>query len=190
VFVTNKTTGASIHYWYDATSAEGGAFFPQQFPDAQGPICAMVYDGDGPTDRFLMLGGRDGFIRSLNPNNRYDDGTPISSYVYLGPIRPGGVAQMARCTDLEFYLGELPDSEDASSWNVNYTMQSALTAHAAFKTPKWKVGGNFPVAGRQLHRRQRLLGAAFWLKLANANPGDFWTLEQVVATFEPAGMVR
>lgn len=190
VFVTVKATGQSLHYWYDASSSEGGAFFPQRFPDDHGPVSALVYDGDGPLDRYLMLGGRDGHVRSMNPTDLTDDGQAIESYVYLGPFRPGGVTQQGRCTDLEFYLGELPAGESIDHWRLNYLLQSNKDAYSAFAAPRWRCGGVFTAAGRQLHRRQRQLGGAFFLKLFNSVPGTFWTLEQVVASFEPAGTVR
>lgn len=190
VFVTSKATGQSRHYWYDATSAEGGAFFPQQFPDNHGPIAALVYDGNGPMDRYLLLGGRDGHIRKVDAACLTDDSAAISSYVFVGPFRPGGVAQQGRLTDLEFYLGELAPGLNGVNWNANYIVQSAKDAYTAFTSPHLKSGGQFVSAGRQLHRRQRQLGAVFFVKLWNATVNATWTLEQIVAGFEPAGMVR
>lgn len=194
IFVTSKTTGACRHYWFDATSSgggsEGGAFFPQQFPDNHGPVAALLYDGNGPLDRYLLLGGRDGHIRKHSVDCLSDDGQPIVSAVSIGPFRPGGVVQQGRLTDLEFYLGELPAGLINANWNLHYTVQSAKDAYAAFISPRCKSAGRFTAPGRQLHRRQRQLGGVFFIKLWNDTLDTTWTLEQIVAGFEPAGMVR
>jgi hypothetical protein len=54
------------------------------------PRAVHVFDGDDPDDRAILIGCKDGYIKKPTTTAMNDDGTEIESYVYLGPISPGG----------------------------------------------------------------------------------------------------
>jgi hypothetical protein len=45
-----------------------------------------VVDGDRPNDRYMLMGGRDGGLRTWDEQGQTDDGTPIQSQLIIGPL--------------------------------------------------------------------------------------------------------
>jgi hypothetical protein len=193
IYVANKTTGASRHMWYDVESDEIGAFFPQQFPDSNGPLSAALYDGDGSSDRYPLLGGVDGNIRTFNNVNVYDDdggNVGITSFVEWGASRPGGAATEARLNDTQWVFGELPSGIDVGHWAASWKIKAGRSVQEAYASPRILAGGTFALPGRQLHRRQRVNGAGFVVRVENQDAGNTWTFEQVTLTFAMGGKNR
>lgn len=80
-------------------------YWPQEFAQAIGPV--LVYDGDAPDDRQILLGCSDGFVRILSNAAFTDDGSPINSSIWLGPLQPAGVNQRAKITQIQAILAEV-----------------------------------------------------------------------------------
>ena len=179
IFVTLIETGESTHLWYDSKLK---AFWPQRFPDAQGPLCTTLYDGDAYGDRAIYLGGRDGFVRKIDPTALNDDGTPISSYVFIGPFNPYGPFGKAKLVELEGVTGE-------GTTNLVYEIRSGDDARAALAAV-YDFQLSWTTVGRQPKVRQRARGNTMVLKLQNAVDLNRWSLERVAAMFEPSGKMR
>lgn len=188
-FVTSIATGASTHFWYDSRTQ---SMWPLQYPDAHGPMSSLVYDGDGPNDRSLLLGGRDGTIRQISDHNRTDDSTNIESYIVLGPFNPvdGGAAVLTAST---FDFGELAPADQANPdrWGVTVSLQSGVDAYEVTEgTPRSTATIDCPIERRQKTMRQRLRGGWFTVKLANSADNNYWAFETAIFEFEPAGRLR
>ena len=187
IFVTRVNTGQSDHLWYDART-EG--FFPQRFPDAQGPVAAAWYGGESENERYVLLGGRDGFIRSTNVVNRRDDGVTIPQHVFLTPRVPSGDLLETKALGVDVVGGELRVGDDPSSWNLNVYLQAADDVLAAVAAPARTFGFNLPDPGRRPLRRCRLRGVAFAVLVENANDGDYFSFERIVVRTLPGGRSR
>jgi hypothetical protein len=66
-----------------------------QLPNATGPTAVTTFDADSPSDRAMLLGGFDGYIRSFSNSIATDDNgssaaTAVSSRVVLMPDIPVG----------------------------------------------------------------------------------------------------
>jgi hypothetical protein len=187
IFVTNVNPGGtSTHLWYDLRT---GGFWPLSYPDTMGPISALVYDGDGPTDRILMLGGRDGFVRQSQLSDMgSDDGTAISSYCYVGPVRAEDTSE----TMLEWLDVILADGASFPSANVNVQLDlfTASTVERAFINPLYFRRKTFTGSGRQVRWLTRIRGQALFLKFSNAVLNKTWGFDKAVGIFTPAGTIR
>jgi hypothetical protein len=179
IFVTAIETGTSTHLWYDSKLK---AFWPQRFPNAHGPLATYLYDGDRLSDRYILLGGRDGYIRKIDPTALNDDGTPISSYVFIGPFNPYGPFGKAKLIELEGVTGE-------GTTNLVYEIRSGDDARAALAAA-YDFQLSWTTVGRQPKVRQRARGNTMVLKLQNAVDLNRWSLERVAAMFEPSGKMR
>lgn len=178
VFVTAIESGiGSTHLWADSRprSFEYGvtvsaqdqvpSLFPQHFPDRHGPISALVWDGDGPSDRYILFGGRDGVIRKLDPTTFTDDGDAIEASVTLGPVSPsqGSSEAVLNGTTLDF--GEV--QTDGDPWGVSIQLNAGKTAYDVTEgTPITTATIPVILDRRQKTCRQRLKGAWFTIELS------------------------
>lgn len=193
LFVTPANTAPATHLWYDKrTSSDetGAALFPQQFPDTVGPICSLVYDGDGPLDRVTVFGGRDGYVRALNNNRLHDDGPNINAYVdiliQLGDGRNDGILG-----DVQLTYGEIPSNLTAADWGVKCELRAGLTAHQVTAgTGYRKVLRDFgAMQGRVTGTVQKLRGA-FGLMRIYESTTKYFSFENAIVTIESAGKTR
>lgn len=189
----NQPATAPIHAFWDA---ESGGFFPSQMPNSHGPITAIVYDGDGPADRALWLGGRDGYIRKMDPAALTDDGTAITSYCYIGPIIPYNDSTLGTLQHLSILTGDVGDASGdgvylSTDLSMNLIVQVGKDAYTALYSPS----GLFLISGisgqgRQKRLLQRLTGNCFYFKVGTSTSGKIASIEKLVADIIPAGMVR
>lgn len=186
IFVVNIATGGTqTGLWFDART---GGFFPEQFPDAMVPTATGYFDGDGSTQRMILLGGRDGFLRSYGTANADDDGTAISSFVYLGPLRPVDDLTEGKVNAIDFWLGQ---EDQTKSYNLNWQLQSAPDAWSAVFNPVQTAAGTFgQVQGHQTTQRARVRGGSFAMKLSNSTDLKTWNMERVVLQLGKGGRQR
>lgn len=165
-------------------------FWPQSFPYTMLPQSVLVYDGDSATDRKLWLGGYDGYVRRMADGAYADDGTAISSSIYL----PGSLVPELDWThslrQLHAVAGELPDGVADSVFNCAWTVQAGLDARTAWAAPDSTATGTWTAPGRQTPLNLRVRGAAFFLKLENSTLNKCWTYELAQCSAVPAGRNR
>jgi hypothetical protein len=178
IFITKNSTGQSTHLVYDART---DGFWRQRFPDAHGPTASVVFDGDGPTDRVLILGSRDGYLRKLDLAALDDDGDGISSFCMIGPVQPQGDFD-------EFMLQQFEVIPAVGTTGLQiFVMRGADPEAAASATQE--LLGTYTAGGRQ-RSFSRFRANSFYLYLANNGSGATWAIENIVALGSPAGIVR
>lgn len=189
VFVTDVATGESTHLFYDARR-EG--FWQLRYPDSHGPISALVYDGDGPTDRFLLLGGRTGYVQTAtDPTIRTDDGTAITSFILLGPVCPMEDNEVI-VLGTTLNQGELSTSDAGQAyWTCSLTLRAGKSpADVSEGTPTGVAADTFTADKRTKTMRQRLKGEWFVVRLASSTSGRYFSMESVELEFQPVGRNR
>lgn len=187
VFVTTVVSGgSSTHLWYDQRT---NGFWPIQYPDSHGPISVLVYDGDGATDRLLLLGGRTGFIQKSRLTDKNDDGTAISSRLTLGPVKGSNITDVTM-ESLALVFGEPPSGYAESDWNVDVQVLAAPTIEKALNSPLYTRKRNFTGSRRPARWTQRTRGNAFFVRLSNSTLDKTWVLETVSAQMLSSGLTR
>ena len=182
IFISPVNTGAAVHLWYDART---NGLWPLQFPNAHGPVSCLVYDGDSPTDRVLLLGGRAGLVQKMDNTVRKDDGSTISSYVVLGPFRPSSGDSIL--TGATFEFGELSAADLATPalWAVTATLRAGKTAYDVTEgTPTGKAAVTFSRDRRTKTLTQRLRGQWFSVELRNATADKYFSFDSGELEFE------
>jgi hypothetical protein len=161
---------SAIHYFWDARN---GAWWQDVFANANhNPVAVHTQQGFTRADRVVLVGGNDGYIRYLNPDAADDDGTAISSYVYLGPIKVKERAGQM--------IVDLQGSLILGSGNAVYGVQAGNSAEDAVNTAAMFTG-TF-VAGRNRSQAIRSSGQAHFIKLASTQTvGSRWELEYLAA---------
>jgi hypothetical protein len=169
IFVTLNSTGTSTHYWWDART---DGFWADNYPDAHGPTAVLLFDADTLNDRAILLGGRDGYVRKINPATKTDDGTTILSRVKFGPLTPGSVHRNARISRI---ITVLESTSDPVSLRV-FSAQSPEEVVAA-TTPAWSMLVS-PIARYSV---PRIGGNSALIELKNDSFSAVWVTGHVYA---------
>jgi hypothetical protein len=172
---TTKTT----HYYWDHRM-EG--FWPDGFEDLDhNPSALYALDADDPNDRTIILGGRDGYLRTWDPAKKEDDDAKLKSHIAIGPIVLGGTDREFKLTRLTVVLAEASDGCDIEA-------RFADNADLLLSTdPKFT---KTLTPGRNGAIRNRARGFAGLITLRNDNLNETWSLEAIGATFGVAGKTR
>jgi hypothetical protein len=186
IHLTPVNSGPATHVFYDATTQ---GFFPVKYPDAVGPVTAVVFDGDGPLDRQLLIAGRDGYIRKVDPASLTDDGTAITSYVMIGPFRPAGDAALSVLEALEVILGDAPNGFAESDFQMSLSVVTGKDAYTALTSPEKTVAFSFTKQARRKRLLQRISGGSFYFKISGV-AGKLWSFEKLIALFTEGGLQR
>lgn len=86
IFLTPKDSGPAVHIWYDERTGryqpETGGFWPESYPDNIGPTAACDWDGT------IVLGGRDGYLRTFDTTQANFDGVAIAWRLPVALVTP------------------------------------------------------------------------------------------------------
>ena len=168
VFLTPLGGGATTNYYYDVRNQ---SWWADNFGNNDhNPISVHTFDGDSASDRTVLLGGQDGYVRKFDYDtpSKSDDGTAIDSYVYLGPCQLQGRPKLM-LTELKTALG-------AGSNDVTFGIYGAETAQAAHALGSPNFTGTFS-AGRNKSERRRAMGHDIFIKLQNDSDNQAWSYE-------------
>lgn len=176
VFVTALNAPVvTTHFFYETRT---GAWWKDTFGNTDlNPLAMCVVDGNEPGDRVPVIGSWDGYVRAVDPDATDDDGTAISSEIWIGPIITKDLDEVF-LDSLQAVLGE-------SSGTITATIHGGRTAEealgaAAFATLTW-------ASGRNLTDLVRCSAHAIYIKLTSTVP---WQMESVRSQLESRGMVR
>lgn len=141
------------------------------------PLCCVVFDGNSPDDRQLLLGCWDGYVRKMDPVATDDDGSPIESEVWLGPILTKDFDSIL-LKDLQGVLGE-------DSGEVTYSVHVGDTAEQALASDAWATGTL--AGGRNFNDPIRGSGHAIYVKLSSTSQ---WAMEAIRLRVATQGKMR
>jgi len=178
------STEATKHYVFDVRNK---AWWVDEHANKDhNPKVVHVLDGDDPGDRVLLLGSWDGYLRMLSPDATDDDGEPIVSHVFVGPVQQKGMEGFL-LKELQAVLGS-ESGQVTWSVHVGESVQAALSAAAA-------ATGTF-AAGRSRSQFVRRFAHAAFVRLshstrkANGLANAPWAYESMLAAVRPVGKVR
>ena len=84
VYISPNDGTATTHYMWDIRNE---AWWPFSFTNVDhNPFAVHLLSGNTAIQRSLLEYGQDGYIRKIDIDATSDDGSPINSYVYLGPF--------------------------------------------------------------------------------------------------------
>jgi len=175
IFVTPLTVGDSSveHYFYDVRN---DSWWIDKFANtSHDPRAVHVFDGDEAGDRTILLGGLDGFLRKWDLDATDDDGTAISSHVYLGPIVAQGPTAVR--------INEIRNVIAKGSSNVTMSVyrgdnpEDAYNSSSAFFTSTLSAGINAA-------ERRKTTAHAVYLKYGNTTASQAWAMEHVECHYQ------
>ena len=178
IYLSSANTQTVSHYWYDW---EQKSFWPVTLATNFDPTAATVFYSPTERQTFVLLGGRDGYVRRYDNFFETDGGNSITNYVTMGPIRLGGRGLN------DGNISELTAVMGANSGNVTWDVIVGDTPEAAatgssFESGTWVAGLNY-----NNHPRGR--GDAFVLKITGSGTTK-WAYERAQATVRKVGKTR
>lgn len=176
IFVTPLAApGPTTHFYYDQRNK---AWFTDVFEDENmNPLVCCTFDGNLPTDRVLLVGGWDGYVRAVDPDAEDDDGVPIESEVWIGPLLSKNLDDVM-LKSLQAVLG-------AQSGEVTYSIHIGATAEIALASEA--VDSGIFEADRNLTSQVRWADHAIYVKLTASEP---WSMESIRAITSIHGKIR
>lgn len=183
---TDDSTPA-VHLIWDQRN---GGLWPQQYALNQGPTATVRYAANNVNggQRAILLGGWDGYIRQWTATNLSDDGTAISAYAVLGPIKPGSEASIFSGVTIDF--GETL-STDPDNWNASIIVSSGPDAYSVTEgTPHSTATIPSTLDRRQKTYRQRFRGGWFSVTISNDVIDTYFCFESALLEFLEAGRNR
>lgn len=176
VFVTaTAAAGAAVHLFWEARV---NAWWTDVFANPNhNPLTCCVFDGNTVDDRVALIGSWDGYVRFLDPGATADDGTAISSEVWIGPLVTKDLDEIM-LHDMQAVLGE-SSGDLAYAVHIGTTAEEAL-ASTAVESGTWTAGRNFTHITRRA-------GHAIYVKLTASIP---WAIENVRARIAALGKIR
>ena len=175
VIVTPLTEGDSSteHYFYDSRT---GSWWIDKFANSGHDARAVhVFDGDDASDRSILLGGMDGYIRKWDVDATDDDGTAISSHVYMGPLIPAGLGTLR--------VSEIRGLMASGSSDVTMSVYKGDNAEHAYNQTSSFYTRTFS-SGRNVSERRKINAHAVYLKLGNTTASQTWAMEQMQVVFK------
>ena len=169
IFITSKGGFDRVHYWFDWRTK---TFWPVDLQSDHDPVIAMNRTSFVGSEESVLIGCRDGYIRQFDSDEVVDDGTAITNYVKIGPIRLGNGYTEGMLAEL---IGTLGTGSGDLTWEVavGKTVQEALAANPLY-TGVW-------ASGRSNTTRPRSRGDALMLKLSGSSSST-WALEDIQIT--------
>lgn len=179
VFINNIASIQSTHYFWEERTQ---AWHKDVIPQTMDPTSVLVFDGDDPKDRTILMGCRDGYIRRWDARSDDDDGTAINSYVVYPPVKTKDQTRETSIVMTSFSLGENTDSL-TYEWRSGNSPEEALSSTSS-------ISGTISTDGRIANLRHRTSGGALSLKLSNSNNDSQWAIERTSIAVRDAGPVR
>ncbi len=183
VSITQKDGAWSTVFWLDLRT---GGLFPDSFPTDQSPASLFYYDSYKSSERSLLLGGYDGFIRKFDESEKDDEGSnAIDSFVSMGPF----VSTREPRMKVETNETSLVMGEDTNGITVDIhtgdSGDNVVTNVIAGSTPL--VTKTLSGDGLRNSVRERVSGKAIAIKLKNSATSESWSIEDINIELKESG---
>ena len=174
--LTPLIAGGGTYYWFDW---ETRGFQRMDFDASHEPTALAYRNADLPSDQRLLLGCRDGHIRTLERSAPDDDGVELTSEALIGPIALGGGGYF------DGMLLEIVGQTGRGSADVNCEVKTGRSVEDAFHASPIQAGTL--LAGKNRTFRPRVRGNACFIRLTSSGP---WSYEMLSMTRQRLGKQR
>lgn len=183
ISVTQKDGVERAVFWLDLRT---GGLFPDKFPTDQSPASIMFLDSRKSTERKILLGGYDGFIRTFDEDTKSDEGSnAIDSFFTVGPfVDDTDVRNKVTTGETSVTLGEESDGLDISIYRADSADEliKAVKAGSTPATTKTLTGD-----GLKSSMRGEITGRAIAMKYGNSTADESFSIESINTKISQSG---
>ena len=169
-------------FWLDLRT---GGVFPEEYQEEHIPTILAYFDSRVKSQRTLLAGCNDGYIRKWDESEKSDDGdVAIESEVLLGPIVGQNIRAKVSLDELSIRTGIDTDSITASVYS-GLTAQHLIKNVIDDESPK--VSKTFAVDKLLPSIRQHVEAVAVGIKLSNSSVDSSWSMEKIDTDMKESG---
>lgn len=184
VYISPLAGSTNTTHWFWSEKTDGW-FKVTMADNLYNPIALMAFDGDAASDRVLLLGGDDGYVRAYSSAAFRDDGQYFTSYTIMGPIVADAGRYPTILTDLQFIM-------DDTSSNTKYELGVGDTAETALADFSSGFTGEVDFAsvaltipaGRSVNHQPRTRGYFQYFKIGATAPTAAWAIEYIQSSYK------
>lgn len=167
------TTESPISFWWDRKT--NGLWEDSRSVSTADVTDVTVINGDNPQDRMTLMGTRAGFLAKWDPAGD-DLGSPVNSWVLIGPIKAGNPRYETMFARLQVVLEQYAGSATVNVYTSETASGPRRLRHSYTLTP----GLNVPLSARTA-------GGYIWIELQSQ---DRWVLERMSAVLSQGSSRR
>lgn len=175
VSVTQKDSAWATVFWVDLRT---GGVFPDSYPTDQSPASLLYFDSYKTSERGLLYGGYDGYIRKADETVKNDEGSnAIDSFFTTGPF----VNDQAPREKVVTGETSVTVGEDTDGLTVDI-----FKAESGDELIKNVIAGSTPAATKTLTGdglkssiRDRVAGRAVAMKFGNSTASESFSIEEI-----------
>lgn len=163
-------------FWVDLRT---GGVFPEEYTEGQIPSSLFYFDAKIKSERGLLAGSYDGYIRKWDETEKSDDGdTAIESYVLIGPLVSAEIRSKIKLEELSVRTGIDTD-------RLKISIYAAVTAAQLIEdinnSVAPKILKEFTVDKLLPSIRQPVTDGAVAVMLSNDTAASSWGIEKIDA---------
>lgn len=173
-------------------SVDPPSLYPDSYATNAVPASLYFMDSFKQSERALLFGGQDGYIRKFDLTAKDDDNgdtdSAISSYVVIGPLE---LSQEVRGKGvIREIVIDLSEDTDGLTWSL-YVEDSAEKVIDNIKDAATPFAtGTYSSGGHQVSIRERINAAWFAIKLSNSADTESWSVEGIELDIETTGRIK
>jgi len=175
----------SAVFWVDLRT---GGVFPEEYIEEHIPTSFMYFNSRVKSERCLLAGCNDGYIRKWDETEKSDDGdAAIESEVLIGPIVGDNIRAKVNISELSITTGIDTDS-------ITVSLYSGKTAEKLTKNvldgESPKVTRTFTIDKLAPSIRQKVEDGAIGIKISNNSADSSWSMEKIDAEISESGRIK
>lgn len=175
----------SATFWLDLRT---GGVFPESYSEDHIPTSLFYFDSRIKSQRTLLAGCNDGYIRKWDESEKSDDGdVAIESETLLGPITGQNTRSKIGINEVSVRTGIDTDS-------ITVKIYSGETAQHLIKNViddvSPKVSKTFTTDKLLPSIRQQVEDGALGIKLSNTTADSSWSIEKIDVEVSEAGRIK
>lgn len=183
ISVTQQDGQWSVHWWLDLRT---GGIFPEKYSGDQNPASLFYFDSYKASERGLLLGGYDGYIRKEDEDEKSDDGSnAIAAHFTIGPfVANGEPRNQIEINETSLVLGEDTDgvTVDFYSGTSADEVISNVLDEATPDLTKTLTGDSI-----QSSITERVSGRAVAVQIKNETADETFSIEEINLSMYPEG---
>ena len=186
VSVTQKDGAWAAVFWIDLRT---GGLFPDKYPTDQSPASLLYFDSYKTSERGLLEGGYDGYIRKADESEKNDEGdNAIEAYFAVGPfVNDKNPREKIETDETSVTAGEDTDG-------ITVELYRADSADELIKNV---IAGSTPAATKTLTGdgllasiRDRVAGRAIAHRFKNVTADESFSIEGINTNIIQSGKVK
>jgi hypothetical protein len=172
-------------FWLDLRT---GGVFPEDCAEDYIPTALCYFDARTASERTLLAGCNDGYVRKWDETEKSDDGvTTIESEVLIGPVAGNSIRSKVGLSEVSIKTGVDTDAITASLY-TGKTAEHLIKNVADNETPR--VTKNFTTDKLLPSIRQNVEAGAVGIKLSNTTADSSWSMEKIDADIQEIGRIK